>query len=233
MSVSEAKYSSISKEDSEVAEILTSISSTVVSNNPSSLVSGLSSPSEIERTPELVASVGVQVLSGDNVLSTDTSKSVHISLLVIITKVVSDMELQKKYAMPIDAKYIHFIKQIIQKNPHYFSSLETSLDTIIKDNSISVSDFTEIVKMIIDLYVILHSICSKDTVDICAGILKLIFFIAVKEKIVIVENETDVIITFDVFIDSILELLKTHIQLSSSCLPITCDFRKMWGFNGY
>lgn len=233
MSVFEANYSSISKEDLEVAEILTSISSTVVSNNSSIPISTVISHPEIAGTPDIGTSVCVRVLSEDNLLSKHTSQSNQVSILFLITKLVSDMELQKKYAMPIDAKYIHFIKQIIQKNPDYFSSLETSLDTIIKDNSISVSDFPEIVKMIIYLYVILHSICSKDTVDICAGILKLIFFIAVKEKIVVVENETDVIITFDVFIDSIVELLKTHIQLSSSCLPITCDFRKMWGFHGY
>jgi len=262
MSVSEAKYSSIEKtmeqepsigirvlsrgnllsndnekaisnEDLEVAEILNGISNTIVSSNTSIPISAFVSHSEIDKTPELVASVGVRVLSGDNVLSSDTSESVHISLLVLITKMISDTELQKKYAIPLDAKYTHFIKQIIQKNPEYFSSVETSLNTIIKDKCISVSDFPEIVKMVMDLYVVLHSICSKDTVDICAGILKLIFFIAVKEKVVVVENENDIINAFDVFIGSIVELLKTHIRLSSNCLPITCDLRKMWGFHGY
>jgi hypothetical protein len=64
----------------------------------------------------------------------------------------------------------------------------------------------------------------------CANVLKTVFFIAVKEKVIVVENENDVIAAFDSFIDSIVELLKMHIQLSGGWDNITCNFRKLFWF---
>jgi len=101
---------------------------------------------------------------------------------------------------------------------------------IVKDGRISSADFPEIVKMVMELYTILYSINPHDIVDMCANVLKTVFFIAVKEKIIVVENENEVIGAFDNFIDSIVELLKMHIQLSGSWNTLTCNFRQLFGF---
>lgn len=160
----------------------------------------------------------------------DPTTLLQTTLLDLITKMVSDHEVQKKYELPIDAKYIECLKQITEKHPNYFASFESALFGIVKDGRISVADFPEIVKMVMELYIVLHSVHPKDIVDMCSNVLKTVFFIAVKEKIIVVENENDVIVAFDSFIDSIVELLKMHIQLSVGWDTVTCNFGKLFGF---
>jgi hypothetical protein len=214
---------SASKEDLEVAEILT----TIVENmdTPPRVFSTIKE-SEI---PQLdLSNIVPKPSSQDYPL--DPSSLLNHTLLDLITKMVSDHELQKKYELPIDARYIECLKQITEKHPNYFASFESSLMAIVKDGRISVADFPEIVKMVMELYIVLHSVHPKDIVDMCANVLKTVFFIAVKEKVIVVENENDVIAAFDSFIDSIVELLKMHIQLSGGWDNITCNFRKLFWF---
>lgn len=221
---------SASKEDLEVAEILTNIVENTADNTR---VFSTIKESEI---PHLDLSNIVNI-SGDNLPKPssldnplDPTSLLHATLLDIITKMVSDHELQKKYELPIDAKYIECLKQITEKHPNYFASFESSLSSIVQDGRISVTDFPEIVKMVIELYTVLYSVYPKDIVDMCAGVLKTVFFIAVKEKLIVVNNENDVIVAFDNFIDSIVDLLKMHIQLSGGWDTITCNFGKLFGF---
>ena len=221
---------SASKEDLEVAEILTTIVENTADNTR---VFSTFKESEI---PHLDLSNIVNI-SGDNLPKPsspdnplDPTTLLQTTLLDLITKMVSDHELQKKYELPIDAKYIECLKQITEKHPNYFESFESSLSSIVQDGRISVADFPEIVKMVIELYTVLYSVHPKDIVDMCAGVLKTVFFIAVKEKLIVVENENDVIAAFDNFIDSIVDLLKMHIQLSGGWETITCNFGKLFGF---
>jgi hypothetical protein len=212
-----------SKEDLEVAEILTTIVETTVDEN----TRVFNTVKENELPIDLSNNIP-KPSSQDYPL--DPSTLLHTTLFDLITKMVSDHELQKKYELPIDARYIECLKQIIEKHPNYFASVESSLMAIVKDGRISVADFPEIVKMVMELYIVLHSVHPKDIVDMCANVLKTVFFIAVKEKIIVVENENDVIAAFDSFIDSIVELLKMHIQLSGGWDNITCNFRKLFWF---
>jgi hypothetical protein len=224
--MSEPKYQpvekSASKEDLEVAEILTTIVENTADNTR---VFTTIKESEI---PDIDLSNNVPKPSSQD-YPLDPSTLLHTTLFDLITKMVSDHELQKKYELPIDARYIECLKQITEKNPNYFASVEASLMAIVKDGRISTADFPEIVKMVMELYIVLHSLQPDDIVDMCANVLKTVFFIAVKEKVIVVENENDVIGAFDNFIDSIVELLKMHIQLSGSWDTITCNFRRMCG----
>lgn len=158
----------------------------------------------------------------------DPNSLVRITLLDLITKIVSDHELQKKYELLIDVRYIECLKQITEKHPNYFASFEASLLAIVKDGRISTADFPEIVKMVMELYTILYYVQPKDIVDMCANVLKTVFFIAIKEQIIVVKSENEVIGAFDNFIDSIVELLKMHIQLSGNWNNITCNFSRLF-----
>jgi hypothetical protein len=220
--IAEPKYEPIvqSKEDLEVAEILQNI----VADTTTRVFTTIK---ENEIPPLDLSNIMPKPSSQDYHL--DPNTLLKHSLLDLITKVISDHELQKKYEFPIDAKYIACLKQITEKHPNYFGSFESSLFGIVKDGRISVADFPEIVKMVMELYTILYSVHPKDLVDMCAGVLKTVFFIAVKEKVIVVENENEVIGAFDSFIDSVVELLKMHIQLSGNWNNVTCNFRQMFG----
>uniref|UniRef100_A0A6C0JZQ6 Uncharacterized protein n=1 Tax=viral metagenome TaxID=1070528 RepID=A0A6C0JZQ6_9ZZZZ len=218
-----------SKEDLEVAEILSNIVENVSANaDETTRFFTTVKENEISTVDMNISNDLPKPSSQDYPL--DSNTILKHTLLDLITKVVSDHDLQKKYEFPIDSKYIDCLKQITEKHPNYFGAFESSLMSIAKDGRISVADFPEIVKMVMELYTILYSLHPKDLVDMCAGVLKTVFFIAVKEKVIVVENENEVIGAFDNFIDSIVELLKMHIQLYGSWNNITCNFRQLFGF---
>jgi hypothetical protein len=226
--ISEPKYVSVaqSKEDLEVAEIL---NNDVENTEDESMCVFLT----IKETEVLTVGMDIDLSNNSPKPSSpdyplDPNSLVRITLLELITKMVSDHELQKKYELPIDAKYIECLQQIMEKQPNYFASFEASLLAIVKDGRISTADFPEIVKMVMELYMILYYVQPKDIVDMCANVLKTVFFISVKEKIIVVQNENEVIRAFDNFIDSIVELLKMHIQLSGTWNNITCNFSRLF-----
>jgi hypothetical protein len=228
--IAEAKYEEVaqSKDDLEVAEIMTNIVETTVDEN-TRVFNTMKDHELLTISMDTDLSNNIPNPSSQD-YPLDPSSLLRKNLLDLIIKVVSDHDLQKKYEFPIDAKYIECLKQITEKHPNYFASFEASLLAIVKDGRISVADFPEIVKMVMELYTILYSLHPNDLVDMCAGVLKTVFFIAVKEKIIVVDNENEVIGAFDNFIDSIVELLKMHIQLYGSWNNITCNFRQLFGF---
>ena len=164
------------------------------------------------------------------ILPREETPILQVSLLDLITNLVSDRELQKKYEFPIDAKYIDCLKQIVENHPKYFGSVESALYVIVKDGRISIADLPEIVQIVLDLYVILYSIHPKDLADMCAGILKTIFYIAVKGRVIVVERENEIIWAFDSFIDSITELLKMNTKIHGTWNNITCGFSRLFRF---
>jgi len=221
--IAESKYETVaSNEDLEVAEILNKIV-----EDTTNIDRVFSTIKETEILDLDLSNNPTKSSSQDHPL--DPTTLLQTTLLDLITKMVSDHELQKKYELPIDARYIECLKHITEKHPNYFASFESALFGIVKDGRISTADFPEIVKMVMELYIVLHSVHPKDIVDMCANVLKTMFFIAVKEKIIVVENENEVIGAFDNFIDSVVELLKMHSQLSESWNTITCNFRQMFG----
>jgi hypothetical protein len=164
------------------------------------------------------------------ILPREETPILQVSLLDLITNLVSDRELQKKYEFPIDAKYIDCLKQIVENHPKYFGSVESALYVIVKDGRISIADLPEIVQIVLDLYVILYSIHPKDLADMCAGILKTVFYIAVKGRVIVVEHENEIIWAFDSFIDSITELLKMNTKIHGTWNNITCGFSRLFRF---
>ena len=164
------------------------------------------------------------------ILPREETPIIQVSLLDLITNIISDRELQKKYEFPIDAKYIDCLKQIVENHPKYFGSVESALYVIVKDGRISIADLPEIVQIVLDLYVILYSIHPKDLADMCAGILKTIFYIAVKGRVIVVEHENEIIWAFDSFIDSITELLKMNTKIHGTWNNITCGFSRLFRF---
>ena len=224
--IAEPKYelidTSVSPEDIEVSEITQTIQS-----------------NDADADADADANASASVNTGHPSIITTSSQDypldpntlVQLTMVALIEKIIADHDMQKKYEYPIDAKYIDCLKQILEKHFTYFGSLEKSLQSIVKDGRISVADFPEIVKMVMDLYAVVYAVHPKDMVNMCAGVLKIIFFITVKEKLIVVENEheNEVISAFDNFVDSIAELLKMHIQLSGGCPTITCNFKKIFG----
>jgi hypothetical protein len=247
-----------SNEDSEVSEILNNAVETVSENTveESTVFSAIQDSekysSEVSQTPTGPGSCPdyenntiVQNVLLDNVPNTrsqdnplepnrpNTPQSEDIPLLKVtlfelIKKIVSDRELQQKYEFPIDAKYIDCLKQIVETHPKYFGSVESALFVIVKDGRISIADLPEIVQIVLDLYVILYSVHPKDLVDMCAGILKTVFYVALKGRVIVVEHENEIIWAFDSFIDSITELLKTQIQLHGTWNNITRGFGRLF-----
>lgn len=146
------------------------------------------------------------------------------SILYLVLRIIFYHDLQKKYELPIDAEYIQCLQELTKTYPQFFFEFETAMHTIIKDGTVSVSDIPELVKLMHNLYEIINNIKKKTNIELCAGLLKLLFFVYIKENLVVVEDETLVLIAFDSLIDSITELLKLHMQLSTpSCSTVMCN----------
>jgi len=124
----------------------------------------------------------------DNELRKDVNTlSQCISVLLTTTDVVD------KYALVINGKTRSILDSLLE-NDKYFDIIEDLFKGIIKDDKIDANDVPLIMNLLVDLYVILKTKKLKFTLVDCGEVLKTIFTVLVKEKIIpINEQEMDLL----------------------------------------
>jgi hypothetical protein len=163
-------------------------------------------------------------------LASPVTKKTQIkrNLIQIIESILASYELQEKYSTKLTPLCITVINEVIKKNPEFFRVAESTLIRNINDNKIKADDVPYIINIISHLYNLLHSYDeekknNEPITETCSNILKFIFSVSLRESLVKMDTETDIILLilcFDNIIDSCIKLLKPKKPLEITIEPI-------------
>ena len=141
------------------------------------------------------------------------------NLIQLIETILASYELQEKYSTKLTPFCMITIGELIKKKPEYFRMVESTLIRNIHDNKISADDVPYIISIISQLYNLLAMTRyddiqhSESIVDTCGNILKFLFSVSLREGLVKIDNETDImllLLCFDNIIDSCMKLVKQY-----------------------
>ena len=105
-----------------------------------------------------------------------------------ITVLLMTTDNADKYSLVIDGKARSILNTLLE-NDKYFDTLEDLFKGIIKDDKIDANDVPLIMNLLVDLYVILKTKKLKFTLVDCGNVLKTIFTVLVKEKIIPINDQ--------------------------------------------
>ena len=149
------------------------------------------------------------------------------NLIQIIESILASYELQEKYSTKLTPLCITVINEVIKKNPEFFRVAESTLIRNINDNKIKADDVPYIINIISHLYNLLYSYDEQKNnepiTETCSNILKFIFSVSLRENLVKMDTETDIILLvlcFDNIIDSCIKLLKPKKPLEITIEPM-------------
>jgi len=193
-------------EPKETTELLDSL---VVKENESTEI--ISEPKELDATnesnepTETVKNI-VDILK--NVLE-NTKDTMNLS------KRSGDKELfsgeqSSKENITLNSSEISILISILKLNPTLIVEIQESINKILKDNNINISDVPEllaIVKKILDAINNLKNTNKSDIPQKSSNILKFLIRVLIKENIIVVSNSEEFLTNFDKLVDSITELI--------------------------
>ena len=156
---------------------------------------------------------------GEDIVSIATHKKpvVKRNLIQLIETILASYELQEKYSTKLTPFCMITIGELIKKKPEYFRMVESTLVRNIHNNKIRADDVPYIISIISQLYNLLLLTRyddiknSESIIDTCSNILKFLFSVSLRENLVKVDSETDImllLLCFDNIIDSCMKLLK-------------------------
>jgi hypothetical protein len=139
------------------------------------------------------------------------------NLIQMIESILASYELQEKYSTKLTPFCMITIGELIKKKPEYFRMVESTLIRNIHDNKIRADDVPYIISIISHLFNLLSLTRyddikhSESIVDTCGNILKFLFSVSLREGLVKIDNDTDLmllLLCFDNIVDSCMKLLK-------------------------
>jgi hypothetical protein len=138
------------------------------------------------------------------------------NLIQLIETILASYELQEKYSTKLTPFCMITINDLIKKKPEYFRMVESTLVRNIHNNKIKSEDIPYIISIISQLYNLLlaqyNDSKNRDSIiDTCSNSLKFIFSVSLRENLIKIDSETDIILLllcFDNIIDSCMKLLK-------------------------
>jgi hypothetical protein len=156
---------------------------------------------------------------GEDIVSIATQKKPIIkrNLIQMIETILASYELQEKYSTKLTPFCMITIGELIKKKPEYFRMVESTLIRNIHNNKIKAEDIPYIISIIAQLYNLLLLTRyddiknSESIIDTCSNILKFIFSVSLRESLVKMDSETDImllLLCFDNITDSCMKLLK-------------------------
>lgn len=141
------------------------------------------------------------------------------NLIQLIETILASYELQEKYSTKLTPFCMITIGELVKKKPEYFRMVESTLVRNIHNNKIKAEDVPYIISIIAQLHNLLcmtryEDIANSEPItDTCSNILKFLFSVSLRENLVKVDSETDImllLLCFDNIIDSCMKLLKPH-----------------------
>jgi len=148
---------------------------------------------------------------------TAKKNTVKRNLIQLIESILASYELQEKYSTKLTSFCMMTIGELIKKKPEFFRMVESTLIRNIHDNKIKAEDIPYIISIIARLYSLLSLMRYEDIKDsesiedTCGNILKFLFSVSLREGLVKIDNETDImllLLCFDNIVDSCMKLVK-------------------------
>jgi hypothetical protein len=155
--------------------------------------------------------------SEDIILSVSKKPVLKRNLIQIIETILASYEMQEKYSTKLTPFCMITIGELIKKKPEFYRMVESTLTRNIHGNKIKAEDVPYIISIISNLHTLLLSLRYQDMIhsepltDTCSNILKFLFSVSLRENLVKIESETDImllLLCFDNIIDSCMKLLK-------------------------
>lgn len=159
-------------------------------------------PSPVEEKKELLG----EVVDEQSVIADIKTLAMIVELVVSEQKTSSGIDISPK------------VKEILEKllgEAQYFDKVEEYLHAIIKDNKLDAKDVPIVMLLLTELYERLQGFSMKDiSTETCGEVIKTIVEIAIKEKIVPV-NEEDLALLSTIYniVDTSIRLIKMRNQL--------------------
>lgn len=159
-------------------------------------------PSPVEEKKELLG----EVVDEQSVIADIKTLAMIVELVVSEQKTSSGIDISPK------------VKEILEKllgEAQYFDKVEEYLHAIIKDNKLDAKDVPIVMLLLTELYERLQGFSMKDiSTETCGEVIKTIVEIAIKEKIVPV-NEEDLALLSTIYniVDTSIRLIQMRNQL--------------------
>lgn len=120
----------------------------------------------------------------------ETNEEIH-SLAKIISLLLTSETEYEKYSISINDQIKRILSMLLEEID-YFGKLEEYVNLVIKDGEINAEDIPILMLVLGELYTRVKKLKSSDfSLDHCGDIIKLIFEICIKEKIIpLTKNET-------------------------------------------
>jgi hypothetical protein len=147
------------------------------------------------------------------------------NLIQMIETILASYELQEKYSTKLTQFCMVTIAELVKKHPEYFRMVESTLIRNIHNNKIKAEDVPYVISIVSQLHTLLLQIRfntmknSEPITDTCSNILKFLFSVSLRENMVKMDSETDImllLLCFDSIIDSCMKLLRPihHFEVS-------------------
>jgi len=179
------------------------------------------SDSEVSRglkTPAIDDSVRYNIpqkYSDDN-MGASKRNTFQRNLVQTVETILSSCELQEKYSTKLSHLCVSEMGELIKKKPEFFRMVESTLNRNINENKIKAETVPYIISIVSQLYILLlpkydDKIHGESITENCSNIIKFLICVSIRENIIFIESETDIILLiscFDDIIDSCIKLLK-------------------------
>jgi hypothetical protein len=138
------------------------------------------------------------------------------NLIQKIESIIASYELQEKYSTHLTPYSLSIIEKLIKTKPEFFRIVESTLVRNVNGSMLRANDVPYVISIISQLFNLLITShfdlqVGESPADSCGHLLKFIFSVAIKEKIVKIDDETEatlLLLCFDNIIDACTKLLK-------------------------
>jgi hypothetical protein len=174
----------------------------------------------LEHPPVLLTEISLETQSEEKVNREQVKKDIKTLGAIIELIVSTDSDIQK-YNVEISPKVKSILEKLLNEN-NYFEKVEEYLLAIIKDNKLDAKDVPIVMLLLTELYERLESFSLEDVnSEDCADILKIIFEVALQEKIVPISDENiELVSSIFNIIDTSVRLIQTRNNLDDAVATV-------------
>lgn len=150
------------------------------------------------------------------IINTPKKSTANRNLIQKIEAIIASYELQEKYSTHLTSHSLTVVEKLIKTKPEFFRVVESTLIRNINGNILRANDVPYIISIISQLYNLLSTLNidtsgSESHADLCGYLLKFIVSVAIREKIVKIDDETEatlLLLCCDNIIEACTKLIK-------------------------
>lgn len=125
--------------------------------------------------------------SDDELVSDVKTLAQYVTLILTVTDV------ENKYSLTIDSKLNSILTTLLSTGT-YFDKIEQTFKEIVQDNKVDANDVPKIMILLVELYTTLKDSKVAFNKELCGEVLKTVFTVIVKEKLIpVTDKETELL----------------------------------------